>query len=105
MPCATMMETSIEENALNILDHDLKDIINSSYLYETGSLKAKDFLENNQKCRECRYSHLCLGGCRARALFLQNDIFGNDTDVCTYFLDGYKERKDELLKRLNVKTV
>ncbi|MBP5279847.1 MAG: radical SAM protein [Erysipelotrichaceae bacterium] len=102
LPCTSMLSTRVEDNALNMLEHDLKDIINDSYLYEIGNLKAKDFLEKNKKCNECKYRYQCLGGCRARALILQDDMFGNDSDVCTYFLDGFKEKKDRLLDELHV---
>lgn len=100
LPCASMISTKVEENALNILDHDLKDIINDSCLSETGNLKARDFLENNSKCNTCQYKYQCLGGCRARALVDKGSIFETDEDVCTYYTGGYKERKDELLKKL-----
>ena len=102
LPCASMMSTIVEEKALNILNNDLKDIINSSYIREIGNLKAKNFLENNEKCNKCKYKYECLGGCRARALIIQNDLFGHDEDICTYFLEGYKEKKDKLFKELNI---
>lgn len=103
LPCATMMSTIVEENALNILNDDLKDIINSSYLYDIANKKAKDFLENNEKCNKCKYKYDCLGGCRANALAKHNNIFDNDDSVCAYFLGGYKEKKDKLFKEFNIK--
>lgn len=103
LPCASMMSTIVEENALNILNDDLKDIINSSYLYDIANKKAKDFLENNEKCNKCKYKYDCLGGCRANALAKHNNIFDNDDSVCAYFLGGYKEKKDKLFKELNIK--
>lgn len=102
LPCASMMSTSVEDNALNILNDDLKEIINSSYLYDIGNKKAKDFLENNDECNKCKYKYDCLGGCRANALVRHNNLFGIDDDVCTYFLGGYKEKKDKLLMSINI---
>ena len=102
LPCSSMMSTQVEENALSILDNDLKEIINSSYLCEIGNKKAKDFLENNKKCNECKYRYLCLGGCRANALANENNLFGRDEEVCKYYLGGYREKKDALLKSLNI---
>jgi radical SAM protein with 4Fe4S-binding SPASM domain len=31
-------------------------------------------------CRECRYKHLCGGGCRAEAYFLNGDLLGECCD-------------------------
>ena len=102
LPCASMMSTIVEDNALNILNDDLKDIINSSYLYDIANKKAKDFLDNNEKCNKCKYKYECLGGCRANAIAKHNNLFDYDDGVCTYFLGGYKEKKDKLLKELNI---
>jgi len=103
LPCPSMMSTKVEDNALSILEHDLKDIINDSYLNEIGNRKAVDFLQNNKKCNECKYKYLCLGGCRANALAKNNNYYDIDDAVCAYYLNGYKEKKDELLKSLNIK--
>ena len=100
LPCASMMSTEVEEGALNILDTDLREIINNSDLYEIGNKKAKDLLANNKKCGECEYRYVCLGGCRARSLVNHNGLFGIDEGTCAYFLGGYKEKKDKLLEDL-----
>lgn len=87
LPCASMMSSKIEENALNILDHDLRDIINASYLYETGNLKARDYLENNSRCNACRYRYRCLGGCWLSARFVAPN--GHDVGCTwTYYMDN-----------------
>lgn len=103
LPCASMMSTKVEENALSILEHNLKDIVNSSYLYYIGNRKAVDFLQNNKKCNECKYKYDCLGGCRANALAKNNNYYDIDDAVCAYYLNGYKEKKDKLFKELNIK--
>lgn len=83
----------------NVLEKPLDDILNDK-LFILGNYKARDFFEHNNKCINCEYKYLCIGGCRARPIINgSDDLLGIDEDACAYFLEGYKTRKDEIIKK------
>jgi len=64
--------------------------------------RVSDFMEHNPECRTCEYRTLCCGGCRAIAVRDHPaDYLAKDELTCKYFKDDWKEKKDELLRKIN----
>lgn len=98
-PCVSMISDDKDEE-LNVLSFPLQEILdNPKYNNVTGKM-AIDFFKANAKCNECEYRYQCLGGCRAKAMQNGNGQLGIDQQVCSYYKDGWKKRKDELLSSL-----
>ncbi len=99
-PCISMMEDDSPYNQFNILNTPLEDILNDHRFSGIGDKTAADYLKQNTECATCSYRYQCLGGCRAKAMLAGNGEMGMDPEVCAYFKDGWKERKDSLLAHL-----
>lgn len=65
---------SKEFNIGNLIDTPLNVILNSEKVAFLNSLTVENFSE----CSSCQYKYLCGGGCRARALYLKNDLKSSD---------------------------
>ena len=64
------------------------------------------FMEHNPECMTCEYRTLCCGGCRAAGTSSGTgdhpaDYLAKDELTCKYFKDDWKEKKDELLRKIN----
>ncbi len=79
-PCPYM-----ENEAGNLLNRNFKEVWENSPVFEQMRKPVYD-----GKCERCEYSILC-GGCRARALAVNNNMMGEDP-WCSY-LPGLNERK------------
>lgn len=72
----------------NVFETSLPDIWNNSPMYKwIRNLRLKDL---NTDCDECKYKHICGGGCRARALFSSGDFLGPDP-LCPFVSKKQKE--------------
>ncbi len=102
MPCMLMTDSSAERLFPNMLEVPLEKILgrNSCYM-DITDLRVSDYMAHSAECRECRYRAECCGGCRAMALLDHpDDYLAKDESACMYFRDGWKAKKDELLKSL-----
>ena len=102
LPCMSMVGGPIEDQFPNMLETPLEDILDrkSAYMDITG-FHVSDFMEHNPECRTCEYRSGCCGGCRAIAVRDHpTDYLSKDLDVCRYFRDGWKARKDDLLRSI-----
>ena len=104
LPCMSMVGGPIEEKFPNMLETPLEDILDRDSLYmDIVNFRISDYMEHNPECRECGYRTSCCGGCRALAV--RNDpadYLAKDPVACEYYKNGWKDRKDALLKRLGV---
>ncbi len=104
LPCMSYVGSCFEGSFGNILETPLKEILDvSSPLVSLGNSKAGDFLGVSEKCRDCEYRLSCIGGCRAKPIIAGGkDLMAIDEETCAYYLHGYKKRKDEILRSLNL---
>jgi radical SAM protein with 4Fe4S-binding SPASM domain len=76
------------------------------YMYKkwtAGNIDARisHFMEYNPECQECKWKTACCGGCRAVAVRDHPlDYLAPDLLTCHYFKDGWKDRKDEMLRSI-----
>lgn len=100
LSCMSMVGGPIEDQFPNMLETPLEDILDSKSLYmDIVNYRVSDFMEHNPECRICEYRCLCCGGCRALAVLDHpTDYLAKDEITCKYFKDGWKEKKDELLR-------
>ena len=67
------------------------------------NFRISDFMEHNPECQTCEYRTACCGGCRAIAVRDHpTDYLAKDLIACEYFKDGWKDKKDAVLRRLGV---
>ena len=64
--------------------------------YTVGKLR-----ENNPICQACDYWKLCMGGCRACAYALTDNMMGYDPGKCLYFKKGYMEKTIQMFDEIN----
>lgn len=74
--------------------------LSDSKYMELVNIRASEVLEHNDKCRECPYKNVCLGGCRAAAMLVYGDVLAPDDTICSIFRDGWTKKIVEKVKRL-----
>ena len=102
LPCMSMVGGPIEEDFPNMLKTPLEDILDgdSAYMQITRS-KVSDFMAHNPDCAKCEYKSGCCGGCRAVAVRDHpTDYLSKDLDTCHFFREGWKAKRDDLLRRI-----
>lgn len=102
LSCMSMVGTPIEDKFPNMLETPLEEILDKSSVYmDIINYRISDFMEHNPECKSCEYRVDCCGGCRALAIQqYPDDYLAKDPYTCEYFRGGWKEKKDELLRRL-----
>lgn len=59
------------------------------------------YFDHNPSCRSCRYSSLCMGGCRAHALETNpNDYLSRDYENCMFYHEEFHTRTVNLIKNV-----
>lgn len=75
--------------------------LSDSKFMELVDTRAGDVLANNERCTNCPWRTVCLGGCRAGALMDHpNDALSLDESVCTLYRDGWLARIQERVSQL-----
>jgi radical SAM protein with 4Fe4S-binding SPASM domain len=80
----------------NLLQEDLSQVWNKSYLREIVDIKKKDLLIKNPECAGCEFFKKCGGGCRALALIKTGNLMVKDMVTCDLWKKGYKKWFKEL---------
>ena len=71
----------------------LEKCLTESKYMELINTRASIVLSHNEKCSECKYRLLCLGGCRAAGLLCHpGDILAPDEMTCELFTGGWLQR-------------
>jgi radical SAM protein with 4Fe4S-binding SPASM domain len=91
-PCMGMADCGFAKNFPNLKDMSLIEILHDPEFTGLCNVKVGDIRDHNPKCRECRFTDRCTGGCRNAALMLGDDYFGIDTGMCEFFENGWDER-------------
>jgi radical SAM protein with 4Fe4S-binding SPASM domain len=91
-PCMGMADCGFAKNFPNLKDMSLIEILHDPEFTGLCNVKVGDIRDHNPKCRECRVTDRCTGGCRNAALMLGDDYFGIDTGMCEFFENGWDER-------------
>jgi radical SAM protein with 4Fe4S-binding SPASM domain len=102
LPCMSMVGGPIEQKFPNMLEIPLEEILDmdSSYM-DIIDARISDFMEHNPECQECEWRCACCGGCRAVAVRdSPMDFLARDLLTCKYFKDGWKDKKDEVLRSI-----
>ena len=104
LPCMSMVGGPIEQQFPNMLETPLEDILDNDTLYmKMVSFTIADFMEHNPECKSCEYRSACCGGCRAIAVRDHpTDYLSKDLITCEYYKGGWMEKKNKLLKSLNL---
>ena len=102
LPCMSMVGGPIEDQFPNMLETPLEDILDKRTPYmDITTSRVSEFMERNPDCKTCEYRSGCCGGCRAIAVRDHpTDYLSKDLDTCRYFRNGWKAKKDDLLRRI-----
>jgi len=102
LPCMSMVGGPMEEQFPNLLETPLEDILDDGSFYmDAINFRVSDFMAHNPECQTCEYRMACCGGCRAIAVRDgSTDYLAKDPIACEYFKGGWKDKKDELLRRI-----
>ena len=103
LPCMSMVGSPIEEQYPSLLETPLEEILNESFYMDIINTRISDFMAHNPECASCEFRSACCGGCRAVAVRDgSTDYLKPDSITCAYFKEGWKAKKDALLKSLGV---
>ena len=103
LPCMSMVGSPIEEQYPSLLETPLEEILNESFYMDIINTRISDFMAHNPECASCEFRSACCGGCRAVAVRDgSTDYLKPDSITCAYFREGWKAKKDALLKSLGV---
>jgi len=79
----------------------LRQCLTESKYMELINTRSVAVLAHNEKCVDCAYRRLCLGGCRAVGLQCHpGDILAPDESTCRLFRDGWLQQITEKVSRL-----
>ena len=104
LPCMSMVGTAVEEKFPNMLETPLSDILSHLSVYMIlADTRISEYMRHNPECQACQYRSNCCGGCRAWAVRDgSTDYLARDMVTCEYYLGGWKEKKEAVLKELGL---
>ena len=100
----SMVGTAVEEKFPNMLETPLPDILSHLSVYMIlADTRISEYMRHNPECQACQYRSNCCGGCRAWAVRDgSTDYLARDMVTCEYYLGGWKEKKEAVLKELGL---
>ena len=97
IPCIAMSGTSVEEEAPDVWEYSLEELLTNSSYTELVDKAQEDLFEHNPECGNCENRLQCKS-CRANPLCSANDYFGKDAIACTFWQGHYKEKIERILE-------
>jgi radical SAM protein with 4Fe4S-binding SPASM domain len=76
----------------NVKKGGLQPLLQQGAYLKTVCATVADLKSQNPKCGNCPYFKYCVGGCRALALALTDNVMGEDPAKCLFFNNGYYEK-------------
>nr|WP_297771259.1 radical SAM protein [uncultured Butyrivibrio sp.] len=99
MPLSNMDE--FQQAYPKIQEIGVRECLNDSKYMELINTRSTTVLAHNEKCRECPYRNVCLGGCRAAGMLTQpGDILAPDEATCAIYRDGWLRKIVAKVKEL-----
>ena len=90
--CMGMASMSDEFQNKYPLVHEvgLKNCLEDSSYMKLIDTRVEEIIGRNEKCHNCKYKLLCVGGCRANAMmYHRDDILAVDEMTCKIYRDGW----------------
>jgi radical SAM protein with 4Fe4S-binding SPASM domain len=92
-PCMGMADCSYAKNFPNVFQTPLKEILGAdSQFVALCNTTVGEVRDKSGKCRSCRYTDRCTGGCRNNALISSDNYYAADDEQCHFFENGWDER-------------
>ena len=80
-------------------------LVDSSYM-KLIDTRVEEIIARNEKCIDCKYKSLCLGGCRASAMmFHRDDVLAVDEMTCKIYRDGWLTKIIDKISKLRPEAV
>lgn len=98
--CGLMAGIKMQEEYPTMFEKKLSECIDTPEYMKLIDMRASDFLKVNEKCRTCRFTKHCYGGCRGLALIEdENNLMGTASTVCEMFYGGWIKKIVETVKK------
>ena len=100
VPC-NQMSGRLEQDGIsmgNVHVTPLSQLLREGIYLDNVTYTVGQLRENNIECQNCEYWKLCMGGCRACAYALTDNMMGYDPSKCLYFKKGYMEKTIEMFE-------
>lgn len=79
----------------------LESCLTDSAYMKLIDTRAEEIINRNERCRDCKYRTVCLGGCRASAMmYHRDDALSVDEMFCKMYRDGWVTKVIEKVSRL-----
>lgn len=101
LPCFSLSGMNVQQKFPVIQDIGLVRCLNDSFFMDFVQKKAVEIIRHNEQCRGCEYRNICLGGCRAEALSLnENGFLDKDPNACEFYRGGWYDKLTETVKKI-----
>lgn len=101
LPCMALSGMDIQQEFPLITEQGLVACLTDSRYMRLIDTRVMELLEHNPACKACKYALECIGGCRASALETSpEDILAPDLAACRIFKDGWKDKIEELMMKI-----
>ena len=102
VPC-NQVSGKLAQNGIcmgNVHVTPLQQLLTCSEYLDNVTYTVGRIRENNPRCQSCDSWKLCMGGCRACAYALTENLMGYDSAKCLYFKKGYMQKTIELFEEI-----
>ena len=97
--CGLLAGMKMQEDYPKLSEMNFADCISTPEYMKLIDMRASDFLKVNDRCRNCRFTKHCYGGCRGVALMDdENNIMGTASIVCEIFYGGWIKKIVDMMK-------
>lgn len=101
MPCLYVASQETPCVQMPNVKNGLREAMTDPRYLGTVDIRVDEYFDHNPACRACKYSNLCMGGCRAHALETNpNDYLSKDYENCMFYHNDYHTRIYELMKQI-----
>ena len=99
--CGLLAGVKMQDEYPTMFEKKFSECINTPQYMKLIDMRAGDFLKLNEKCRTCRFTKHCYGGCRGVALIDdENNIMGTSSTVCEMFYGGWIKKIVETVQKV-----
>ena len=84
-----------------LFEKNFSECISTPEYMKIADMRVQDFLKVNEKCRTCKFTRHCYGGCRIQALIHNNEssLIGTCEDICELFYGGWIKKIVDTVKK------
>ena len=102
LPCMSLSNLDDFQKTYPLVQEiGVRECLNDSTYLELINTRSATVIAHNEKCRECGYRNVCLGGCRACGILSHpGDSLAPDEVTCKLYRDGWIRKIADKVKKL-----